>query len=401
MSCDESLVLSSKGRHYQYNRTSFNDLSKLSHLLMQRYPFSNKCFIVPSGMSAICVAIQSILRAHQSQKITQPINLIYGDELYCDTPKTITYLASGHDQIHRYTIDITQTESILKLFKSLRNSPDDTTGHFNILFIESCTNPSGFIMDFSILPQLRQLSSQLVVIVDNTWLTDLIFNPFQYDVDVVVTSLTKYYSAGSAIAGAIVSRSQFDWYFEEHIKRNGLHVSPHNIGIIIENLSSMEQRLRQSSHTTIKVLQQLQSMLKISTIIHPAMDTHPSHQLALQYFQHGLWPSVFTMVIPVSKETALHAMESSSMIEHKTSFGGRLSRTDPWPHEVNGTTICRIAIGYDDTETNVVMGLTDLIETMIPSPSVARPKLVIKRKIQLSEEPNPILLHDQVESSQK
>ena len=124
------------------------------------------------------------------------------------------------------------------------------------------------------------MSSQLVVIVDNTWLTDLIFNPFMYDVDVVVTSLTKYYSGGCAIGGAILSRSQFDRYFEENIKRNGLHVSPYNARIISENLISLEQRLKQSSQTTLQVLKQLETNPKITTLVHPAIDTHPSHQLA-------------------------------------------------------------------------------------------------------------------------
>ena len=40
--------------------------------------------------------------------------------------------------------------------------------------------------------------------VDNTWLTSSVFNPFDFDIDIVVTSLSKYYSAGSCIGGAII-----------------------------------------------------------------------------------------------------------------------------------------------------------------------------------------------------
>jgi cystathionine beta-lyase/cystathionine gamma-synthase len=355
MSYDESLVLSAKGGRYQYNRSSSNNSVRLCQLLAQRYGVT-KCFLVPSGMSAIYTTIHSVLGSCQSKKI----NIIYGDELYCDTPKSITYLSAGRSDICQHVIDITKTKSILTLFEKLSEQ-------FNILFVEACTNPSGYIMDYSIIPQLRKLSSQLIVIVDNTWLTEYIFNPFEHGADLVVTSLTKYYSGGCAIGGAILCPDRPDQLaqsIEEHIKRTGLHVSPHNAQVVTERLSTMDSRINHSSKTTIDVLKQLESNPQIVSIVHTAINTHPSHQMAERYFKRGLWPSVFTIYVNTPKDTALKAMRSSKLIEHKTSFGCRLSRTDPWPQTFGQATMCRISIGYEDSPDTISMAINNLVEIM-------------------------------------
>lgn len=50
------------------------------------------------------------------------------------------------------------------------------------------------------------------MIVDNTWLTSTIFNPFDFKhVDIVVSSMSKYYSAGSCIGGAVWYKSDMNF----------------------------------------------------------------------------------------------------------------------------------------------------------------------------------------------
>ena len=70
----------------------------------------------------------------------------------------------------------------------------------------------------------------LYVVVDNTWLTGVIFNPLQHHADVVVASLTKYYGAGSAIAGTIIFKD-FKYFneAEDFLGFTGIHLSPHDL----------------------------------------------------------------------------------------------------------------------------------------------------------------------------
>ena len=74
----------------------------------------------------------------------------------------------------------------------------------------------------------------LYFIIDNTWLTSTIFNPFMYDVDIAVTSLSKHYSGGHCISGALICKNinyyqvAKDWYTSR-----GYHVSTHSCSIIL------------------------------------------------------------------------------------------------------------------------------------------------------------------------
>ena len=59
----------------------------------------------------------------------------------------------------------------------------------NIIFIESASNPNGDIFDYSIIPKLRKICKTLTIIVDNTWLTHVIYNPLNNNADIVVAML--------------------------------------------------------------------------------------------------------------------------------------------------------------------------------------------------------------------
>ena len=80
-------------------------------------------------------------------------------------------------------------------------------------------------MNFTIIPKLRELSSKLYVIVDNTWVTSACFNPLTHGADIVISSMSKHYSGGECIGGFIISPLDFSKNLLNYIKINGDHVS--------------------------------------------------------------------------------------------------------------------------------------------------------------------------------
>ena len=74
--------------------------------------------------------------------------------------------------------------------------------------MESCSNPTGKMVKWEKIKEFKNKFKNLTVIVDNSWLSCYIFNPFLFDVDVVLNSLTKYYSGGTAICGAILFKKR-------------------------------------------------------------------------------------------------------------------------------------------------------------------------------------------------
>jgi len=291
------------------------------------------------------------------------INIVYGDELYTDTPRLVDFLREQSKFISTFPIDVTKSSQIVSLFES--NGPLD--GGTTILLIESSTNPSGHMFDPSLIVQLRRLSKQLIVIVDNTWLTDTISNPLRHDADIVVMSLTKYYSGGHAICGAVVGNQkplhdEIDMWMRVH----GLHVSPHNASVVLRYIQTMDDRIRASSALTVRVVAALKQRRKVVSVCHPSLPEHPSFALAAKYFQSNLFPSVFTFAVKGSKTKVLKALKSATSspdsIEHKTSFGSPMTRSDPWPKKVDELVMCRIAIGHADQFDRILKGLDQILQ---------------------------------------
>jgi len=312
-------------------------------------------------MGAISATIHGIL---SKLGFNKPITIVYSQETYCDTPRLFKYLANLHPSIQLVSIDVRESKAIVDLFEK------DMQGKNVILFFESCSNPNGYIFDFSILPRLRAACQCLFTVVDNTWLTEVVFNPLQASehVDIVLFSMTKYYSAGVAIGGAIVGNHKVMNDIGNWVRFNGQHTSPHNCKLTAENLPSMKDRITRSSLLTQQVVAYMAEQPKVVSVSHPSTQDHPSHKLALSYFNKEnnvtLYPSVFTFKVKASKSKVLKVFKKAYTIEHKTSFGAGMSRTDPWPERDGDLMVCRMAIGFEDNFERITKGIDEIIHNL-------------------------------------
>ncbi|AYV75444.1 MAG: cystathionine beta-lyase/cystathionine gamma-synthase [Terrestrivirus sp.] len=361
----ESLVFSKSGNSYMYNRSSSTEQEVLKEILKKRYN-AKDCVITSSGMNAVSALFHTLI----NNKDLKKINIIYSNELYCDTPRLFNHLKDMYqDWVNLYPFDIV-TNKIIGNKKDLVDLCKDLKANntLTILYVESCSNPNSFMFDFNIVSELRKVNSTLCVIVDNTWLTSTIFNPFERNADFVLFSMTKNYSGGNAIAGAILSNNPIMSKVFDFIRFNGHHVSPFNCKIVAENIPKMDERIITSSELTKHVIADLQNNPKI-IINHPFVPTHPSHALYKTFQKNNtIYPSVFNIGIKTSKTKALRVMQESKVIDHKTSFGGHSTRSDPWPKLNSETNLmfCRISIGYDNSlsSSQIVNEINSMVDKM-------------------------------------
>lgn len=347
----DQLVISCINGTTIYNRTTHPCLENLTEILRLKYGVQ-KCCLATSGMNAISTVLHSVFLKHKSQ----PIHCIIGNELFALTPKLFKSLSLLYANVTVVKVDITNKEKILSIAKQ-QNLENSTI----VLFIESCTNPNGHVTDFNIIRILRSICKNIYIIVDNTWLTCEIFNPFDFGVDFVVLSLTKYYSGGKAICGAIlgndvpVINSVFEWQ-----KINGIHISPYNCQIVSENIISLRQRIEKSSQLTLEIIKWL-CFIGIA-VNHPSLENHESFEKAKLYFRNGLYPSVFTFTIGYEKKAKVDSLLSTCpFIEYKTSFGAAKSRIDT---HLKKTPTYRVSIGYDDNIDSLKRGFDYILKTL-------------------------------------
>jgi O-succinylhomoserine sulfhydrylase len=348
---EEYLVLSKTDHGYWYNRSRSTEVENLKDELLRRHNGASVCTITSSGMQAISAIIHGILINHKMEKF----NLVYTNELYTDTPRLFKFLSTTYKNLTLHEVKITDNKGITTLFENtLKNQP-------TILFFEACSNPTGLVFDFTLLGKLKKIAKPLYVVVDNTWLTDVIFQPFTNgSVDFAIMSLTKYYSAGHCIGGAALGRSKSimknvnDWMII-----NGHHTSPYNAQLILDNVVTMDKRLEKSSQLTLQVAKYLETNSKVRRVTHPLLQSHPTYKLATQLFSNGLGPSVITFEVKGNKNQVLGLLEKLSILEHKTSFGAKMSRTDPWPQVRGDFVQVRLSLGFEDNYERVVQGLEE------------------------------------------
>jgi cystathionine beta-lyase/cystathionine gamma-synthase len=358
----EELVLvkcnnSNTCKSYKYIRSTHPSKEKLQTILQNNYD-CDKCEIVNSGMDAIFSIINGIHVCHKFPAI----NIIISDQMFSQTSKSIQYYCDTFAPLSNVIkVDLSDTESVLNTFSLYKDQ-------FNIFYIESCSNPSGKIFDFDVIPKLKALSQQFYTIVDNTWLTEVIFNPFENHSDFVVLSCTKYYSAGNAILGAVLAKSGLDTCsvfsaIQNYRRLSGCHASPLNCDIVIKHISNIQSRINKSSQLTKEILQHLTTVghPKLILTVHPYLDNHVSHNL-LRYFKNELIPSVFLIGISLGKNQTMKRLKKCHIFDFKTSFGAKHSRFDPYCFAVNNVTYVRISLGYKDSKDTIVNGINEFLD---------------------------------------
>lgn len=337
--CEDMVIQKFGYNYYKYIRNCSHEYLNLVEYMNIAY--GKKSVIVPSGMNAITTCLLYVLNEYKNMKC----NIIYSSELYCETSTSIIWLCNQYNCTHKVFDIKTHKTSLLEYARKLQTMNKELCPELNILFTESCSNPNGYVFDYDVLNDIKKLGQKWINIIDNTWLTHLIQNPFEKSnhVDYVVTSLTKYYSGGNAIAGSIILKNEIEQEkIHKIIKVYGLHTSPINCDIILNAVKNISSRINKASEKTIKILDKLK-LLKLEI-------SHPYINSTNKYFNNGLYPSVFTVkLIQVNKDDFVKIAKKSKIIEYKTSFGYKKSRIDTWPKQYSdGNLLIRISIGYDD-----------------------------------------------------
>ncbi|MFL7807250.1 MAG: PLP-dependent transferase, partial [Anaerolineae bacterium] len=144
--------------------------------------------------------------------------------------------------------------------------------------------------------------------------------PIDHGADMFLHSLTKYLGGhGSSIGGLIVDSGRFPWdsgRFAEFVEPDpsyhglrfyeafgeatfaararvrllrdlGACLSPFNAFLILQGVETLSLRMARHSENALAVARFLQEHPKVSWVLHPGLESHPSHARAMQYLPDG------------------------------------------------------------------------------------------------------------------
>ena len=155
-------------------------------------------------------------------------------------------------------------------------TPDTT-----LVWLESPTNPRLLVYDIAEVARLAHARGALVV-VDNTFASPYLQQPFDLGADLVVHSVTKYLAGHSdLIQGAVIARDAA--IFEPvGFLQNALGgvPSPFDCWLTLRGLKTLELRMDRHEKNATAIAAALSAHSRVRRVYYPGLSTHPGHAIA-------------------------------------------------------------------------------------------------------------------------
>ena len=273
---------------------------------------------VASGAAAITYALQNIVQAGE--------HIVAADNLYGGSYNLITHTLA--------TQGISNTIVNVNNLEALEAAIQPNT---KVVYAETFGNPNSDVLDLEGVAAVAHKHG-IPFIVDNTFGTPYLIRPLEHGADIVVHSATKFLGGhGSSLGGVIVDGGKFDWkknpdkfptlakpdpsyhgiVFADAVgaaayvtriravilRDTGAAISPFNAFILLQGVETLSLRVERHVENALKVVDFLANHPKIAKVNHPALSSHPDHQLYQKYFPNG-GGSIFTFEIKGGQEEA-------------------------------------------------------------------------------------------------
>ena len=218
------------------------------------------------------------------------------------------------------------------------------------VFAETISNPAGVVLDIDKFVKLAH-EHGVPMICDNTFATPINCRPFEFGVDIVTHSTTKYLDGHAVqLGGAIVDSGNFDWnngkfpeftepdesyhgivYAEHfgkaayiakarcHLMRDiGAQAAPMNAFYLNLGMETLALRMERHCSNAQKIAEFLEQDDRVAWVNYPGLESSPYHELAMKYMPHGTC-GVISFGIKGGREAATRFMDSlelASVVTH-------------------------------------------------------------------------------------
>ncbi|MBO1871005.1 O-acetylhomoserine aminocarboxypropyltransferase/cysteine synthase [Lachnoanaerobaculum sp. Marseille-Q4761] len=212
-----------------------------------------------------------------------------------------------------------------------------------LIFGETIANPSLKILDIEKFAQAAHKNG-VPLIVDNTFPTPIFCRPFEWGVDIVTHSTTKYMNgSANAVGGVVVDSGNFDWekYSEKfpglttpdatyhgivytksfgkgayitkmttNLMRDlGAIPSPQNSFYLGVGLETLHLRMERHYENALALAKHLQNHPKVSWVSFPGLENDSQYALAQKYLPNGTC-GVISFGVVGGREAAVNFMDS-------------------------------------------------------------------------------------------
>jgi cystathionine gamma-synthase len=222
-----------------------------------------RALLFSSGMNAITTAMLALLSSGD--------HVVLASDCYHRTREfAVSYLARWGIETTLVAIDQPATFE-----EALR----PTT---RLVLAETPTNPYLRVLDLARMVEFAA-DRRLTTMVDSTFATPVNLRPFEFGVDLVAHSATKYLAGhNDLLAGVVIGPSDILGQIENARGVMGGVSSPHDAFLLLRGLKTLDLRIHCQNESGLRVARYLEGHPKVQRVYYPGLPSHPDHEVARQ-----------------------------------------------------------------------------------------------------------------------
>jgi len=270
---------------YDYTRTQ-NPTVEYTEKLLCELEGGKTCSAFSTGMAAIATVMELFKPDDE---------IIATDDLYGGSIRLFSTISAKNGVKIRY-VDTSDLQAVKSAI----------TANTKAIFIETPTNPMMKVTDVSALSEMiHKNNNELLLIVDNTFLTPYLFRPIEHGADIVIHSGTKYLGGhNDTLAGFVVCKSPEVGERIRVLKNTiGAVLSPFDAFLISRGIKTLALRMEKSQDNARKIVTFLKTHSRIKEVYYAGIGSMIS----------------FRVECP---ETAIEVLNRVKLILYAESLGG-------------------------------------------------------------------------------
>lgn len=198
----------------------------------------------------------------------------------------------------------------------------------------------------------------IVTVLDNTWATPLYFRPFEHGIDVSIHSGSKYLAGHSdALLGVITMIEERFAELEAFYEVTERFAAPESCYSVLKGLRTLRVRLAHQQAVALEIAKWLEEHPAVESVLHPALESHPEHELWKRDFTGASGVFGFTLKREPNRDEISKFLDPMEVFAIGLSWGGYKSLIKAGriadrvhPFRYRDRTIFRLSIGLEDVD---------------------------------------------------
>lgn len=202
----------------------------------------------------------------------------------------------------------------------------DFTPSTKLVLAETLSNP---LMVAADIPRLGDLARQhrARLVVDNTFLSPVLFRPLEHGADAVIHSTTKYINGHSdATGGLIVTDSAWAAACRRVVHNAGALLAPFEAWLTLRGAKTLALRMDRHTANARSVAAWLEGQTSVARVFSPELDSHPQRDLVRRLLTRGCGGMLSFTLAAADEAQALRRadrfIQSLALIQFAPSLAG-------------------------------------------------------------------------------